>query len=384
MEQRFWQLLKKSAGKNRHPNLHPKPDPGSGGKCLLLLLDCTSPPQKHPVPEPVGTCALQDPGPFLAPWEPPKLGAGPTCDNGSLSLQTPFNILGANIVAGTSTPQMLSDLDTLIARLPELNGPWGKPVVGPHRSEDGIHFEENQRIVLDCASVPDVVEGPDGRLWMMFVDTDVDLLRRRAQAHQALASGFAGIAGLGLAVSEDGTLFERVSVEISGDVPLYVVDPDIVPREDGSYDLYFFGVTPENVCEDAVDPSRTPGPHQVYRATSDDLQHWTLQGVVWSPDGGTDPAAWCRGDDCYLWMGTAAHSSDGGKTYVATDLGSDFVGNRPDVFWEETGFLGYGFNGSGWEAMRSEQGDQWSNLGPIDVMMQGGTGVFVEGEVWVY
>lgn len=342
-------------------------------------LSCTNP---EPTPKESG-CNQEDPGPFLEAGPAPVVEAGPICQ-GETPVATPLNVLGAHVVAGTADADMLEDLDAWIAYFQTIPGPWNKPLTGPYRSENGLTFRTEGKTVLGCGSVPDVVEGPDGRLWMVYVDTDLQRMRERARAHRPLRSGWAGVGGLGMAVSEDGREFHPVAMEIQGEVPLYVVDPDLVAREDGSYDLYFFGVPADRACADVPDPVSSAGPHTVYRATSRDLQQWSLIGPVWSPQGGSDPGVWCEGETCYLWMNEGARSTDGGQSFSAFDFGPSFLGNLVNAATIPEGFQGYAFGERGLMAMRSSNGARWTILGPTNLDLQSVAAIYRDGEIWLY
>ena len=84
--------------------------------------------------------------------------------------------------------------------------------------------------------------GPDDQLWLFYVDGDTDRLRQRAQDGTALTTRLPGFAGLAAVRSHDDATFEEVAISMVGEVPLAVVDPDIIALPEGGWRMFFLGV----------------------------------------------------------------------------------------------------------------------------------------------
>jgi hypothetical protein len=308
---------------------------------------------------------------------------GPSC--GGTWTGTPLNVLGDAVVHGRATDAQLTELDRLIDEaLPAIPGPWTHRVAGPLRSADGHSFPAEAATVLDAASVADAVTGPDGRIWMFFVDADLEAMRAAARAGAPIGPGWRGMGGLGAAVSEDGASFTRVELNIAGALPLYVVDPDVVAMPDGTYHLYFLGIRAADACADSPDPLQVPGPHDVYRATSRDLTTWTLEGSVWTNEvGGVDPAVWCHdATTCHLLMGALAVSHDGGR-HFATEPDAWPPTRTPDVVRLGDRWLLYRNSDDGVQMSDSEDGVRFVEQGVV-MPSDAPTVVARDGEVWAW
>jgi hypothetical protein len=328
-------------------------------------------------------CTVEDPVEASAPLPVVLPPPGPSC-GAQVQLSMPLNVLGAAIQGGQAGEAELSALDQLIdEEIPGVEGgPWGKPITGPYRSEDGIHFSQDAPWRIGCASVGDIVEDPAGDLWMYYVDTDLELLRRRARAGVPLRSGWAGVGGLGLARSEDGgESFTRMPLVVEGDMPLVAVDPDVVCRGPGDYELYFLGFPAEEVCADALAPSDFPGPHRVYRARSTDLQNWVMEGEVYRSDRGTDPTVWCGDQACWMAFDGFAVAPRNASTFSAMPVMEGFPGNTPDVHRVGGDFRVYGRTEAGMVTATSLDGVNWGSPTVSDLPLLSPTALVWEGEV---
>ena len=342
---------------------------------------CTQRGPEHPGGEP--TCTEED------PVEPsPKVQVvlpdpGPSC-GAQLQLPIPFNVLGAVLQAGQAGEAELAALDQLLdVELPGVvGGPWGKSIAGPYLSTDGVHFTRDAPWRIGCASVGDVVEDEAGSLWMYYVDSDLELLRRRAREGVPLRSGWAGVGGLGLARSDDGgETFVRSSLIFEGDMPLIAVDPDVVRRGPNEYELYFLGFPAEDVCSDAVEPSLFSGPHRVYRATSSDLQNWQVEGEVYRSDRGTDPTVWCGDLACWMAFDGFAVAPAGASQFTMIAAMEGFPTNTPDVHRVGHDYRVYGRSEAGTVTTTSTDGVNWEIPVVSDLPLQAPTALVWEGEV---
>lgn len=135
-------------------------------------------------------------------------------------------------------------------------------------SPDGRTFDPQGTLVLEHGSVPDVVMGPDGALWVYFVN------------------GQPGQHGIFAARQLEGGTWEIVDcVKLDGQFNGNAVDPNITRLPDGRYRLvYYLG----NFVEGG---SLKPGdPHPIYSAISDDGIHFAVEGRLIAVDDVTDPS----------------------------------------------------------------------------------------------
>jgi len=321
---------------------------------------------------------------------PVDVEPGPDCREDEWPLQTPWNVLAAHLVAGQADGVMVEDVRALVSLLRSGTqpGPWDDQVKGPLVSTDGAEFgDQRPRGVVDHASVPAATVGPDGDIWLFFVDADLDALLDAAESGRPMGSGIVGVGGLGAARSADGSSFTRVDLRFEGEVPLYIVDPVITPLSDGRYRMTYFGVPAAQACADHLDPAASALPHQAYTAISDDLQTWVQEGVAWTPEGrGSDPAVWCEdGGRCWLWMGGGGVSTDGGRTYLPVSM--EMPGQQvtaPDVFAVPGGWRMLYVDGTQLSTAVSTDGLSWTEDGTLPLSGADPTVVENEGAWWLY
>ncbi len=133
-------------------------------------------------------------------------------------------------------------------------------------SRDGLTFEEG-RLILDHASMPDLVVGPDGALWVYFVNGEPG--RHGIFAARQTASGDWEVVGC---VTLDG--------QFNGNA----VDPDVTRLPDGRYRLvYFQGNFVTRTLEEGE-------PNPIFSAVSDDGLHFTVERQIFAYPGATDPS----------------------------------------------------------------------------------------------
>jgi hypothetical protein len=315
---------------------------------------------------------------------------GPICGAESWPVATPWNVLAANVVAGLADDDMVADLQTLVdgMRAGEEHGPWEDVVRGPLRSSDGLDFgSQSAPRVVSQGSVPAVTRGADGDVWLFFVDGDLDRLMDAAETGTPLTTGIVGVGGLGAARSSDGADFERVDIAFTGDVPLYIVDPDIQTLPDGTWRMTYFGVPIDRTCADKMDPISTALPHQAYTAVSSDLVNWTHEGVAFDAENrGADPTVWCEDAlNCMVFMGGGGVSTDGGVTYAQVEMVPPDPGpNTPDVIGGVDGWRMYYLEGTKLVSALSADGLNWTREGDRNIAGADPTVMDVEGEVWMY
>lgn len=326
-------------------------------------------------------------------WTDPP--PGPTCGTEwALEVDIPLNIIGARVVAGQAQDDTLAALDQMIDQLSDQGGPWRNTLRGPWRGEPGGLFVPEGTGGVAMASVPEVVIDDEGRYWAYFVDGDLGAMREAAELGEPLRTGWAGVGGLGAAVSEDGSTWERIAPEVTGaDVPLFLVDPDILRLPDGRWRMYMLGIRAEEACSDLVDPARVMGPHHIWMAESDDLVHWEATGLAWqAPSGTADPTVWCASEqDCQMLVAgnpdpVSARSQDGGLTFVEDQLGLPSGQlSMPDVARIGDGWWMVAQGDGGiLRSLESEDGVTWSASGSPGWNAGGPTVVAAGAEVLVW
>lgn len=197
-------------------------------------------------------------------------------------------------------------------------GPWIQDV-RVATSADGFTFTPVEGVIAETAAVPEVVVDDAGNYHLFYVDGALDSVVPLARAGSTWMAthGIPGIGALRKRVSADGlTWVEDDGFEVTGVTRGMVVDPDVVRQPDGTWRMYYVGMTLPELLE-TMDWSY-PEAHTVYWATSDDLVHWVQQGpAVTGPFA--DPSVLCReGDVCVMasfgleW----SRSTDGGVTFT--------------------------------------------------------------------
>jgi hypothetical protein len=247
---------------------------------------------------------------------------GPDCSDNPWPIETPWNVLAHRLTHGRAEEADVAELEALWAYMQDNNhlGPAGERLRGPF--VDLAPPETHAQ--LEGISVPEAVAGPDGDLWLVYVDGDVEGAVEMAREGRPMPLGVLGFVGLGVARSSDGLSWDRqeLTVDWAGSQPLAaVVDPDVQRLADGSYRLYALAFHASQMCADADDPYSYPSPHEAVTFVSTDLLRWDYEGVVWSTGIGTDPGTWCAGQTCWLHMETSGVSTDGGASFVETSLG---------------------------------------------------------------
>ncbi len=161
-------------------------------------------------------------------------------------------------------------------------------------SPDGLTFAAAGTRILAHASVPDLVIGPDGRLWVYFVN------------------GEPGHHGIFVArQTDDGTWETLGCVTLDGVFDGNAVDPNVTRLPDGRYRLVYFR---GNFVSQTLPPGAD---HPIYSAISEDGLHFTVEGQIFAYPGATDPSLVQLPDGSWLLAVTAggqtviAHSPDG-------------------------------------------------------------------------
>ncbi len=160
---------------------------------------------------------------------------------------------------------------------------------------DGMTFPDpaGQRI-LKAASVPDLTIGPDGHLWVYFVN------------------GQPGKHGIYAArQTNDGNWEVLGCIKLDGKFNGNAVDPNVLRLPDGRIRLVYFQ---GNFVSQTLEPGE---PNPIFSAVSEDGLNFTVEGKLIAIDGATDPTLVQLPDGSWLLAVTAhgqavlARSDDG-------------------------------------------------------------------------
>ncbi|MBU0494269.1 MAG: glycoside hydrolase [Chloroflexi bacterium] len=168
-----------------------------------------------------------------------------------------------------------------------MESPLSKHSIYMTYTQDGINFPGGEeRRIIEQASVPDGVIGPDGTLWVYFVN------------------GRPGQHGIFVAHQTANAAWEILNcVKLDGRFEGNAVDPDITRLSDGRYRLvYFLG---NFVQGGALKPG---DPHPIYSAISDDGLNFTVENQLIAVENVTDPSLVQLPDGS--WLLAMAHQSD--------------------------------------------------------------------------
>ncbi|GAB4270408.1 MAG: hypothetical protein Kow0080_14840 [Candidatus Promineifilaceae bacterium] len=165
-------------------------------------------------------------------------------------------------------------------------------------SPDGLQFTGQGELIWEHASVPDGVIGPDGKLWVYFIN------------------GEPGQHGIFAARQTDSGAWEMVDcVKLDGRFEGNAVDPNVTRLADGRYRLvYYLG---SFVGGPPPDPNQ---PHPIYSAISDDGIHFTVEQQLIAVKGVTDPSLAQLPDGRWL----LAMTRNGETLLAASDDGYNF------------------------------------------------------------
>ncbi len=165
-------------------------------------------------------------------------------------------------------------------------------------SPDGFQFADQGEMILDHASVPDGVIGPDGKLWVYFVN------------------GEPGQHGVFAARQTESGAWEVLDcVKLDGRFEGNAVDPDVTRLPDGRYRLvYYLGSFVGGP------PTASGQPHPIYSAVSEDGIHFTVEQQLIAVEGVTDPSLAQLPDGRWL----LALTRNGETLLAASDDGYNF------------------------------------------------------------
>lgn len=183
---------------------------------------------------------------------------------------------------------------------PQSPGPYDHNL-GVATSSDGITFSGEKVSLLERASAPDSVVGPDGKVWVYYVN------------------GTPGQHAIFIAkVQDDGSVLPFDCLRIDNKVDKEAVDPDVLRLSDGSYQLFF---------NPLVSPSGSE--HEgIYIATSTDGIHFENKKQIIQQRSALNPSGVKLNDGSWLLTYTdetrtyIAKSTDGEQYSITTDFDS--------------------------------------------------------------
>lgn len=203
-------------------------------------------------------------------------------------------------------------------------------------STNGLNFTGPESLVLNSASVADVVIDDNGRHIIAYNDTSTETLVETARSNPRIfwERGLVGFGGLGLAIDPmNGSAIEYLSPNLHLTEPLELVDPDIGLTSDGLYRLNFFAVAPSKMNPTQHGPMAAAKPHHFYRTVSSSLSDFPTPDIIVSSsegsNGGADPAILTRRDGSeILFVGPLDHTT---MAWISTN-GTDWPTTQPPTF----------------------------------------------------
>ncbi len=128
------------------------------------------------------------------------------------------------------------------------------------RSEDGIAWERENKILSEQANVPDMMVTEDGTIYLYYVGSNI------LNKDQTIAAAVSADSG-------ETWTFKEVTIDGLDNIHSVPGDPDIAIREDGTYRLYFTA---------QIDGEKMPS---IQYADSSDGLNFTYGGKAFSADG---------------------------------------------------------------------------------------------------
>ncbi len=170
-------------------------------------------------------------------------------------------LAGAPVPTASQEPS--SDCPVETSEPPISPGPYDH-VLSVATSTDGLNFSGSKPSLLARASAPDAVVGPDGKVWVYYVN------------------GTPGQHGIFIArVNDDGTVTSFDCVRIEGAFDAEAVDPDVLRLSDGRYQLFYNPLVSAN-------SQQVEG---IYTAISEDGIHFSGNRQLVQLDGALNPSA---------------------------------------------------------------------------------------------
>jgi len=267
---------------------------------------------------------------LLLPACGPGAPGGEGCDVAALDKHQALERVIDGLTSDCEVAWYLSVLDDLAAGRQE--GPWVQDL-WVMESPDARRFDVAGSTRLGTGAVPEAVRGPDGRIYLYFLEGDLDHARERVRTRSPWfrEHGLSGFGALDAWVSDDGLHFEPLEgFRVLSIVRGMVADPDVVRLPDGTWRMYYVGL-PVGLLDPTGRLDRVT-PRQAFYADSRDLVTWQQVGVA--ADGpGADPTVACFDPARCLMVSTGldyATSTDGGATFAFRKAG-DPSGFAPEA-----------------------------------------------------
>lgn len=212
-------------------------------------------------------------------------------------------------------------------------------------SQDGENWVTNEKVIVDQASVPEIVQLKDGGVMLYYVDGTIDML--------------------GCSSSTDGITWEKRNCLIEGMTTYKAYDPNVVKLEEG-YRMFYFG------REESFGSK-----HKILSAFSTDGINWVQEeGIRYEDYGVTDPFVIKMGNvwKMYLFMPEkgkliSAHSTDG-LTFIKDNW--TFTGASPSVLELSDGrYRLFSCDEGMIVSAISNDGTNWSSEGTVIPVLSG-------------
>ena len=246
---------------------------------------------------------------------------------------------------------ILSALTLLVGTAAWASSPMPPNPAGPNchivqsalSKNSGKSYRQISKKVVASASVPDAVIFKGQKL-LYFVNGDFD-------SHSIHVSE----------LSDDNKIVQnKVPIKLDGNIIGDAVDPDLIVTDDGRLRLYYYvGMFTRPVIGKK--------PADFFSAISDDGINFTVEGVVATVDGGTDPTVMRRKDGTYLLaipqgerMNIVIMESNDGRSFRKI---SSLKGGIPELTLSEKGEVEILFQDrDGIRKLRSKDGGKtWKN-----------------------
>lgn len=131
-----------------------------------------------------------------------------------------------------------------------------------------MHFDP-ETLIIEHASVPDLVTGPDGALWVYYVNGE--------PGHHGIYAS---------RQTKEGNWEIVGCVKLDGVFNGNAVDPNVTRLPDGRIRLVYY----EGFFVGGGNPPAMDAPHPIYSAVSEDGINFTVEGLLIEVKGATDPS----------------------------------------------------------------------------------------------
>ncbi|MFN8532905.1 MAG: hypothetical protein U0556_05115 [Dehalococcoidia bacterium] len=211
----------------------------------------------------------------------------------------------------------IAEARRLIKPLKDPRDHWGDEI-WTAVSDDGIIWHKEHRRVVENANKHEVIQLPDGRVLLYYIDIDLERLVAEMEAgtYDLTAGGLAGADyGIRCMVSDDGLTFrQEPAFRLTGLIIYGIFAPTVAPLGGGRLRMWMVIRAPGRVDW----PEGKAVPRALFSATSTDGVRWTMErGVRWqNPPGVVRVRRWPDGTmHAFGHSGEGATSLDDGLTF---------------------------------------------------------------------